>query len=352
MQTPAPRTTPKPPSHDAPSAADDRTVRLTTQAIRRAAVAPPTRAPLAAPYRPQPYPPAPVGCAAPTAALVDPSPDLRGSDGGDSDDADAPKFSLTATQVTASMSAAVVAAFIGAQLGVAGTIVGAAIASVVSVVGSAVIGHSLLLTRRKVTQTVHHVRVGAGSPADAADTVLLTAVTRRVEIERAAPTRPHPPTGATGGSTSRRRRWWSRPGRLRWVVLGLVASAAVFAAALGAVTVVEAVKGAPISGGESGFSVLGGNRGTGSDDAPSSSSRTTVTETTTAPPTTASSAPGTTSSATSSSPTPSPTPSATGSTPASTAGSEAASATGAPSTAASTQAPAAGTGTAAAPPAG
>ncbi|WP_395725924.1 hypothetical protein [Nakamurella sp.] len=343
MQTPAPRTTPTPTFHELPGDTDDRTVRLTTPAIRRAAVAPPTRAPLAAPYRPQPYPHAAVRSPATTAALVDASPGIDGSDD-DSTDADAPKFALTATQVTASMSAAVIAAFIGAQLGVAGTIVGAAIASVVSVVGSAVIGHSLLLTRRTVTKTVHHVRVGAGSPADAADTVLLTAVTRRVEIEHAAPARPGPATGTTGGPTSRRRGWWSRPGRLRWLLVGLIASAAVFAAALGAVTVVEAVKGAPISGGNSGFSVLGGNRGTGPQDAPSSSSRTTVTETTTAPPTTtSSSAPGTSSSATSSSPTSSATTSTTASatTPA----------TSAPTTAASTRA-SAGTGTAAAPPAG
>lgn len=358
MQTPAPRTTPKPTFHGTPSDADDRTVRLTNRAIRRAAVAPPTRAPLAAPYRRQPYPHAAVRSPATTAALVDVSPGIDGSDDG-SADADAPKFALTATQVTASMSAAVVAAFIGAQLGVAGTIVGAAIASVVSVVGSAVIGHSLLLTRRRVTKTVQHVRVGAGSPADAADTVLLTAVTRRVEIERAAPARSGPATGATArsgpvagavGGSSRRGGWWSRPGRLRWAVVGLVASAAVFAAALGAVTVVEAVKGAPISGGESGFSVLGGNRGTGPQDAPSSSSRTTVTETTTAPPTTASSsAPGTRSSATSSSTVPSTTAPTTAS--ATTAPPTSAPTTSAPTTAPSTQAPAAGTGTAAAPPA-
>ena len=380
MQTPAPRITPIPTSHhfaqDAPSEAGDRTVRLTTSAIRRAPAAPPTRAPLAAAYRPQPvppqpvppqsnrppsyrpssfpsqpYPPAPMGAPATAAALADAhsGPDGADGTGAGGDTADAPTFSLTATQVAASMSAAVVAAFIGAQLGVAGTIVGAAIASLVSVVGSAVIGHSLLLTRRKVTQTVHHVRVGAGSPADAVDTVLLTAVTRRDGIERAAPARPGP-TGA-----SARRGWWSRPGRLRWVLVGLVASAAVFAAALGAVTIVEAVKGAPISGGESGFSVLGGNRGTGPQDAPSSSTRTTVTETTTAPPTTtSSSAPATSSPATSSSPTPSATASTAASAlpPATSPPPTSAPATRAPTTAATTRAPVAGTGAAAARPAG
>lgn len=311
-----------PPPGPIPNGTDDRTVQLTARAIRQAAPAPwPSPTQLPPPYPPRSgYPPRPH----PPAASPVPS---AAQDAGQSDDDetdDAPKFALTPTQVVASMSAAVVAAFLGAQLGVAGTIAGAAIASVVSVVGSAVIGHSLLLTRRKVTQTVQHVRAGVGSPADEADTVLLTAVTRRVEMDHAA--RPASGNGPTGvgrtmkraaGPKTPRQGWWSRPGRLRWTLVGLAASVAVFAGALGAVTVVEAVKGAPISGGDSGFSVLGGNRGTGSDDAPSASSPATVTETTTAPattsastaPSTSSSAPSSTSSApsTTASTTPSPT---------------------------------------------
>lgn len=319
MQTPAPRPAPHDRPHDAPNDADDRTVLLTTEVIGQAAQA---ARPTPAPYRPRPYqpPPGQPYPATPPYPGARPYPGAQpyppaahsDNDHDDSDGTEKPTFSLTATQVVASMSAAVVAAFIGAQLGVAGTIVGAAIASIVSVVGSAVIGHSLLLTRRKVTQTVQHVRVGAGAPADAADTVLLTAVTRRVEIEPVTPPtrRTAPTTASVTAANSRRKGWWSRPGRLRWALVGLAASAAVFAAALGAVTVVEAVKGAPISGGESGFSVLGGTggRSTGPAQAPSTEPST-VTETTTAPATTsttsASSASSSTAATTSSSAAPS-----------------------------------------------
>ena len=59
-------------------------------------------------------------------------------------DPDEQRLSLSATQVLASMAAAVTAAFLGSRLGVAGTVIGAGLASVVTVVGSAVFGHSLL----------------------------------------------------------------------------------------------------------------------------------------------------------------------------------------------------------------
>ena len=290
MHTPAPPNTPSSPSRSI----DDPTVAMTAHAIRRAAG---VARPAPPPYRHRPgHPTLPQQPVPPRAAAERDAGPGTGADG--TTDSDAPTFSLTATQVAASMSAAVVAAFIGAQLGVAGTIVGAAIASVVSVVGSAVIGHSLLLTRRKVTQTVHHVRVGAGSPMDADRTVLLTAVTRQIEIERGAtpPVLVNPPatgpstgtpTGPPAGTASDRTGRRARPGRWRLVLVGLAASAAVFAGAIGAVTVVEAVTGAPISGGQSGYSVLGGNGGTGSGDAPSSSSPATATGATEPPATSA-----------------------------------------------------------------
>ncbi len=225
---------------------------------------------------------------------------LRNPDTDTDTGVDDPKFSLTATQVVASMSAAVVAAFIGAQLGVAGTIVGAALASVISVVGSAVIGHSLLVTRRTVTRTVQHARGGESPDREETTdrTVLLTAVTRQ-DLQHAALM--GGPTGAAGRTdddrsvagrpatpaTPRSRSWWSRPGRIRWALIGLATSVLVFAGALGLVTVVEAVKGAPISGGsQGGFSVLGGHGGSGGandgtdDGDPSTPS--TVTPTTTA----------------------------------------------------------------------
>ena len=66
--------------------------------------------------------------------------------------------SLSATQVMASMAAAVTAAMVGSKLGVAGTVIGAGLASVISVVGGAVIGHSILLTRKQVKRAVLQVR--------------------------------------------------------------------------------------------------------------------------------------------------------------------------------------------------
>lgn len=332
---------------------DDRTVRLTAPAIRQAVpVARPTSFPAPPSYR--------------SGGTRVPTPDPTDPDDGEPAD-DAPKFALTSTQVIASMSAAVVAAFVGAQLGVAGTVVGAAIASVVSVVGSAVIGHSLLLTRSKVTRTVQHVRSGAGSPADAAETVLLTAVTRQIEIERSRLGGPRPVTGAgpvtrpgtgpvtraTAGPVARRTGWWSRPGRLRWMLVGLAASAAVFAAALGAVTVVEAVKGAPISGGESGFSVLGGqgDSGTRPDDDPTAVTDPVTDPTTTAQPTAASTAPSTGAPATTSTSN-SPAPSTSASTSASASSAASTAASSAPATSASSTLAPAGGGTATTNPSG
>lgn len=247
---------------------DDRSTVLDTQVIaqaRRTAARPGTAPHPARPYPsypPRPYPsypawPAPTGPVPPggdpTARSGAPETAVAGT-GED----EPPKLTLSATQVVASMSAAVVAAFLGAQLGVAGTVIGAAIASVVSVVGSAVIGHSLLVTRRKVALTVQHVRA-----PDPADTVLLTAVAPE-------PTRLTRPSPAASPAPVPKERRPARPGRLRWVLVGLATSVLVFAGALGAVTVVEAVTGAPISGGSSGgLSVLGGTpAGGGSDSDP------------------------------------------------------------------------------------
>ena len=245
---------------------DDRSTVLDTQVIAQArqTAARPATAP--SPARPYPsYPlspagPAPIGPVPPggdpTTRPGAPETVIAGTD-----EDEPPKLTLSATQVIASMSAAVVAAFLGAQLGVAGTVIGAAIASVVSVVGSAVIGHSLLVTRRKVALTVQHVRA-----PDAADTVLLTAVAPE-------PTRLTRPSPAASPAPVPKERRPARPGRLRWVLVGLATSVLVFAGALGAVTVVEAVTGAPISGGSSGgLSVLGGTpAGGGSDSEPTES---------------------------------------------------------------------------------
>jgi len=90
-------------------------------------------------------------------------------------DPDEDRLSLSATQVVASMAAAVTAAFLGSRLGVAGTVIGAGLASVVTVVGSAVFGHSLLVTRKQVTKAVRQVRHADDRAADAPTAVMSTA---------------------------------------------------------------------------------------------------------------------------------------------------------------------------------
>ena len=118
---------------------------------------------------------------APTAAL-------DGTD--DSDDEDG-KFSLSLTQIVASTAAAVTAALIGSQLGVAGTLVGAALASIVSGVGAAIYSHSLLVTRRQMKRALQLVR-----PADDA-----TRLRRPLQCP-AARTPPRPGTGSRCAMTT------------------------------------------------------------------------------------------------------------------------------------------------------
>ena len=194
------------------------------------------------------------------------------------------KFTLSATQVMASMAAAVTAALVGSRLGVAGTVIGAGLASVISVVGGAVIGHSILLTRKQVKRAVLQVRgTGqegpAGGAAAAVDpsaativlptayrarklgddyTTVIPAVTR-LDLQRASQgAQPGPGHAEPGRPRPTRPRRRVSTG----VLLGVAASLAIFVSALGAVTVFETIKGSPLSGGESGgLSVLGGNGG-------------------------------------------------------------------------------------------
>jgi|GEM_PF-7044532 len=181
------------------------------------------------------------------------------------------RFSLSVTQVLASMSAAVTAALIGSRLGVAGTLIGAALASVVTVVGSAVVGHSLVMTRRQVQKAVLQVRRGdegttSGPAADEAGTILLpavlppaadqTVVIPRAVLPSAAARRPGPEHAEPGRPRPTRRRVSAG------VLVGLAATAAIFVSSLGAVTLLETIKGSPLSGGTSGgLSVLGGSGG-------------------------------------------------------------------------------------------
>lgn len=204
------------------------------------------------------------------------------------------RFTLSATQVMASMAAAVTAALVGSRLGVAGTVVGAGLASVISVVGGAIFGHSILLTRKRVKRAVLQVRGADGMLVDEVNetagpvrvasptaptarpdddaTVVIPAVNRTQLIgavgqarsgpERNEPSRPHP---------TRRR---VRTG----VLVGVAATAAIFASSLAAVTILETIKGSPLGGGDPGaLSVLGGNGGT-ENEVPAGTTTVEVTE--------------------------------------------------------------------------
>lgn len=218
-------------------------------------------------------------------------------EGGDEDG----KFSLSITQIMASTAAAVTAALIGSQLGVAGTLVGAALASIVSGVGAAIYSHSLLVTRRQMRRALELVRPAdqaaptaavaavAGAPSTARPTRFTVADDDlTVLMPLASPPIVRPPR--THGRTPGRRR------TVAAVLAGVAAAGVIFAGALATVTLVEAVKGAPLSGGDSGLSVLGGtgSSGTSTDPAtvtvtsrpPSSEpASTTVTQTVTQSPT-------------------------------------------------------------------
>lgn len=215
-------------------------------------------------------------------------------------DPDQQKFSLSATQVLASMAAAVTAAFLGSRLGVAGTVIGAGLASVVTVVGSAVFGHSLLVTRKQVKKAVRQVRHADERAADAPTEVLspvqpqddrttvIPAVTRydleRARLKAASEVAPVEAKRTSGLPTKKTRR---RIGTS--LLVGVAATAAIFAGSLAAVTVVETVKGSPLSGGDSGgLSVLGGDGGstdpgTVPTTAPTTTEMSTVTSTVTSP---------------------------------------------------------------------
>jgi hypothetical protein len=183
------------------------------------------------------------------------------------------KFSLSATQVMASMAAAVTAALVGSRLGVAGTVIGAGLASVISVVGGAVIGHSILLTRKQVQRAVLQVR-GAGEDQPADDlTTVIPAVTR-VDLQRA---RQDARTGSGPGHAEPGRPRPTRPSPRRvstGVLFGVAAALAIFVSSLGAVTLFETIKGSPLSGG---LSVLGGNGGS-PVEAPATTTTAVVTE--------------------------------------------------------------------------
>lgn len=177
--------------------------------------------------------------------------------GAQSQDGGNHRFGLSVTQIIASTAAAVTAALIGSRLGVAGTLTGAAVASVVSGIGAAVYGRSLLATRRHMTKALRRVRPAdttRGTPAATA------AVPGRQPFPPGTPQPNDDPTViiarpalpvALAPSRSRR--------PLTVVLAGAAAAVVIFAGSMATVTLVEKLKGGPLSGGDSGLTIMGGN---------------------------------------------------------------------------------------------
>ncbi len=164
-----------------------------------------------------------------------------------------PGFELSATQIIAGTAAAMTAALLGSRLGVAGTILGAALGSVISIVAGAIYSHSIASARHRVralTRRDHPAaRLLIGLPAAPVSATDMPA-TRALPIV----TEPLRPTRAS------RPRHPSPRRPFRGVLVGTVAGAVVFIAALVVVTGIETVKGTPLSGGGAGgLSVLGGD---------------------------------------------------------------------------------------------
>jgi hypothetical protein len=173
---------------------------------------------------------------------------------------------LSATQVVASVLAAITATLAASYLGVAGTVIGAAVASVLTVVGNAVYGHSIQRTGE---------RVRAAVPASA---------------------RWLPPVGSSTSSTTtttsgaKHVEWRDRThhsadsaplgGRARLKRLGL-ACLAVFAVINVAITGVELIAGRPISdlltGKQASGTTLFGTHDAGGATTPSPTTTVTVT---------------------------------------------------------------------------
>lgn len=177
--------------------------------------------------------------------------------GAQSQDGGNHRFGLSVTQIIASTAAAVTAALIGSRLGVAGTLTGAAVASVVSGIGAAVYGRSLLATRRHMTKALRRVR-----PADT--TRGTPAATAAVPVRQPFPPgTPQPnddptviiarPALPVALAPSRSRR------PLTVVLAGAAAAVVIFAGSMATVTLVEKLKGGPLSGGDSGLTIMGGS---------------------------------------------------------------------------------------------
>jgi hypothetical protein len=197
------------------------------------------------------------------------------------------RMELSATQLTASVLAAVTAAVAASYLGVAGTIIGAGVVSFATTAGTAIYRHYLARTEERLraaaSQLPHgNVRVGSHrraeseSPAQAPAPEKASVPSRqasgnldpgpaasaaardgnlpgtwaealagapRGSGEKAAPAEPPGPAATNGGTVQHAA---AKPGRPRWVAwVGL--AAAVFLLTMAAITVFEVATGRPLS---------------------------------------------------------------------------------------------------------
>jgi hypothetical protein len=190
------------------------------------------------------------------------------------------RLEMSATQLIGGALAAMTAAVIGAQLGVAGTVLGAAIGSVVAGAAGSLYTASLKHTKDKLA-TAFVGRVGGTD-------VELTTVSTGTEVDgwvtatqpTAAAAPPSPDPVATAAELDREGRPVSR---WPWKPI-LVSAAAVFLLAIAGITVFELVSGQSVSGGQGTTITQVGEGRSGGTDAPTQApSSDTSTEPTTEP---------------------------------------------------------------------
>lgn len=181
---------------------------------------------------------------------------------------------LSLTHVGGGALAAVTAALAASRLGVTGTVLGAAFGSVISTIAGALYTHSLDRAQTRVVATRARI-VRAVPGRDAADPTSVPSGVAGVsdgtdladsthQSEQTLPVLPSQPTQPSAAEPANRR-------HLAWgAALGV--AAVVFAVAMGAISLVEAALGHPVSGSVSGSpgGTTVGRVFTNDSDAPSS----------------------------------------------------------------------------------
>jgi hypothetical protein len=238
------------------------------------------------------------------------------------------RIELSATQVIASMLAAVTGAIAASYTGITGTVVGVAVASVISTAGAAVYKHYLARSREKLRSAAvviaprvratglaaHRARPPSADQVATEEFPAIATGDGGGGIPAIGPAGPAGEPGGPGRGRSTRRRW------LIWVA----AAVAIFVVTMGVITVVEVAAGKPLdaliwgrtSHGTTVSDLTGGQRATRpKPDLTTPAPTPTVTLTVTPTPTSASPSPSPSQSSTpspsptTSSPSPSPSPS-------------------------------------------